>query len=65
MSDFIIWHFLFGWDGGTWSQIICPANFRDPASLGCVRNPGSGLAQCRLALLTPDNPRVAEESILL
>ena len=37
---------------GTWSRIICFANFRYPASVGDVRHPASGLAQCRLALLT-------------
>ena len=38
--------------GGTWPRIICFANFRYPASVGDVRHPASGLAQCRLALLT-------------
>ena len=44
---------MLGWDEGIRSQIICLANFLDPASVGDVRHPASGLANCRLAVLTP------------
>ena len=40
--------------GGTWSPVILFENSVDPASVGDVRHPASGLAQCRLALLTPE-----------
>ena len=35
---------MLGWDEGIRSQIICLANFLDPASVGDVRHPASGLA---------------------
>jgi len=43
--------FALGWN---WSRLFSSRKYIYPASLGRVRNPGSGLAQCRLALLTND-----------
>ena len=39
---------------GARSLIICFANFIDPISVGDVRHPTSGLANCILAVPTPD-----------
>jgi len=48
----VIKHSFHVAQSGTWSPIIFFENSVDPASVGDVRHPASGLAQCRLALLT-------------